>query len=128
MQEMFSVEKRVFICSSFAKCVPWKKSPKFSKKHPASTVLFIRTNFRTMWKLWNKRFNTAQNESMRKLCSTKCISQTQYNVTKQYYIILVGLHVSTLPESSSSGPKDTDPYSEWTMYCGIPNAHNIQNE
>jgi hypothetical protein len=22
MQEMFSVEKRVFICSSFAKCVP----------------------------------------------------------------------------------------------------------
>jgi hypothetical protein len=42
----------------------------------------------------------------------KRVSQTQqYNVMKHYYIILVGLHVSTLPESSS-GPQDTDPYSE----------------
>jgi hypothetical protein len=59
---------------------------------------------------------------------TKRVSQTQqYGVTKQYYIILVGLHVSTLPESSS-GPQDTDPYREWTMPCGIPKAHNIQSE
>jgi hypothetical protein len=39
---------------------------------------------------------------------TKRISQTQQcSVTKQYYIILVGLHVSILPESSS-GPQDTE--------------------
>jgi hypothetical protein len=42
----------------------------------------------------------------------KRVSQTQQqNVRKQYYIMLAGLHVSTLPESSS-GPQGTDPYSE----------------
>jgi hypothetical protein len=45
-------------------------------------------------------------------CRIKRVSQTQqYDVTKQYYIMLIGLHVSTLPESSS-GPQGTDPYSE----------------
>jgi hypothetical protein len=59
---------------------------------------------------------------------TKRVGQTQqYSVTKQYYIMLVGLNVSTLPESSS-GPQGTDPYSEWTMHCEITTAHNIQNE
>jgi len=53
MQEFLSVEQRMFICSTFVKYVPWKKkkSPKFSKKHPASTLLFKRTIFITMWKL-----------------------------------------------------------------------------
>jgi hypothetical protein len=42
----------------------------------------------------------------------KRVSQTQqYNVTKQYYIMLAGPHVSTVPESSS-GPQGTDPYIE----------------
>jgi hypothetical protein len=35
----------------------------------------------------------------------------KHNIMLGNYIILVGLHVSTLPESSS-GPQDTDPYSE----------------
>ena len=35
------------------------------------------------------------------------------------YNVTVGLHVSTLTESSS-GPHDTDPYKESTMHCGIP--------
>jgi hypothetical protein len=40
------------------------------------------------------------------------VSQTQqYSVMKQYYIMLAGLHISTLPESSL-GPQGTDPYSE----------------
>jgi len=38
------------------------------------------------------------------------------------YNVIAGLHVSTLTESSSC-PRDTDPYQESTMHCGIPNAN-----
>ena len=74
-QHVISICKKFFLLNkecSFAvllQSVCHKKSPKFSKKHPASTVLFKRTIFRTMWKLWNEKFNAAQNESMKMLCS-----------------------------------------------------------
>jgi hypothetical protein len=43
------------------------------------------------------------------------------------YNVKVGLHASTITESYS-GPRDTDPYKEYTMHCGIPKAHTIYSE
>jgi hypothetical protein len=58
------------------------------------------------------------------ICSTKywiqVISQKQQYTQK--YIKLVGLHISTLNESSS-GPQDTDPYKAVQCIVGSPTMH-----
>jgi hypothetical protein len=46
------------------------------------------------------------NVNFESIYKIKPVSQTQ-----QYYVMLVGLHVSTVSESSS-GPRGTDPCSE----------------